>query len=201
MATYLLWRTSSALGVWIMPIVVGALVAAAATGSSSWYRNACPDYDDVIVRGERPFAVVTVYYPAKYIEVIKTAQREGHNVLRSFRALDSAWSAAAPATPLAIKTVYVPLPEPFTGRQVFPVLEASLVTDTSTFQSLLPILEDLRELILDGDGSGRGRLTRSRCAARPAAPNENLLAGSRIANRPSRKATPIKPSTKPAVSY
>jgi hypothetical protein len=36
-----------------------------------------------------------------------------------------------------------------------------VVIDQAKFAELLPILEELRSLIIEGDGSGRGRLPKS----------------------------------------
>ncbi len=51
--------------------------------------------------------------------------------------------------------------------------------EQANFADLLPILEELRRLILEGDGSGRGRLPRSGYHAEPADLGVNLPAGAR----------------------
>jgi hypothetical protein len=49
-----------------------------------------------------------------------------------------------------------------------PIAKATVVVDETNFQELRPILEDIRSLILEGDGSGCGRLNRSGYHAQPA---------------------------------
>lgn len=171
-----LWHAVSSLGVWFLPITVGALVAAAVTGSLTLHRGAgTPSDQDKVVLAERPFMAVNLYYPQCYIEIVQRARRDGRDILASFGTLQSAWNAASPDAPLAIKLVTSSLPEPITGKVVSPVLAASAVIDEASFQEMLPLLEDIRQLILQGDGSGRGQLSHSGYAAEPAGPGTRLL--------------------------
>jgi hypothetical protein len=195
-------RGCSSLGVWIMPIVVGALVAAALSGGLSFHRGAGQDgdQDKGAAVGEMPFSEVDLYYSDDYIRVVKTAQERGNDLLASFHALESAWNATSPATPLTIKLVSAPRTEPVTGRSAFPILTDNEVVDESSFSELRGLLDDLRTLILDGDGSGRGRLNRSGYNAHPADRGRGPTAGARSGGGQASVAGPAKLGPKPVSS-
>jgi len=177
----------SSLGVWILPIVVGALTAAALSGSLSFHRGSGPqpDHDKTVIDGEKPLSVIDLYYTADYVEVVKKAHEQGGDILASVQTLESAWIAASPAMPLTIRLVSSAPLEPAPGNVVSPVLRATAVIDQTNFDELRPLLDDLRNLILEGDGSGYGRLRRSGYQAQPAEAGQNVWAGS--------------PDTKPSV--
>jgi hypothetical protein len=172
----------ASLGVWILPIVVAGLTAAALSGSLRFHRGSgpsfSPDRDKAATDAAKPLAVIDLYYSGDYIKVVKKAHQERHDVLASVRTLESAWNAASPGTPLTIEMVSSVLPEPIAGKSPPPRLRASSVMDESTFQDLRPILEDLRNLILEGDGTGYGRLRCSGYQAQPTDAGKNLGARS-----------------------
>ncbi len=177
----LVHRVVASLGVWILPIAVVALTAAALSGSLSFHSGSGPntDPDKVAMDGEKPFSVIELYYSGEYIEVVKKAHRERLDILASVQTLESAWNAASPAMPLTIELVSSVLPEPVTGKLPAPGLRATAAIDETNFQELRPLLEDVRNLILEGDGSGYGRLRCSGYQAQPADKGRNFSAGSR----------------------
>ncbi len=182
-AFHLVRRAVASLGVWLLPIIVGALTAAALSGSLSLHKGSGPDpdRDQVVVDGEKPFSVIDLYYSDDFITVVKDAHRDRHDILANVQALDSAWTATSPAMPLTIELFSSVSSDPITGRLPAPELRAKAVIDETNFQELRPILEDLRELILDGDGTGSGQLRRSGYQAQPANAGKNFWAGSRNA--------------------
>jgi hypothetical protein len=169
----------------MLPIIVGSLVAAALTGGLSLHQGAGgkSDPDKSTVLGERPFMTVNVYYPTEFIDVVKAANQEGRDLLADFAALELAWNDAT-AVPLVIKVVSSPLAEPLTGKAASPILTATEVIDESSFGELRGLLEDLRMLILEGDGSGCGQLDRSGYQAQPADPSMSLVTGSPDKSKP-----------------
>ena len=83
------------------------------------------------------------------------------------RTLNSAWLEAYPFLPFWLEQVHSPLSEPNFGNSVVPVIRLKAIVDETNFAELRPYLEDLRSVILDGDGSGCGRLRRSGYQAQP----------------------------------
>jgi hypothetical protein len=169
-AIRLVRRAISALGVWMLPLIVGVLVAAALTGGLSLHRGAGTTPDQTTALGERPFMNISLYYTPDYINVVTAAHERGDDILSSFQSLDSAWKAVCPTEPLTIKVISSPLPEPITKRAVAPILAVTEVVNEATFKELRGLLEDLRSLIVDGDGSGRGQLDRCGYQAQPTGP-------------------------------
>jgi hypothetical protein len=200
-AVRLVRRAVSSLSVWMLPIIVGVLVAAALTGGLSLHQGAGAksDPDSTTVLGERPFMTVNVYYPPDYIDVVKTANQDGRDLLADFAALDSAWNAASP-TPLVIKVVSSPLPEPITGKAASPILTATEVVDESSFKELRGLLEDLRTLILEGDGSGFGQLDRSGYQAQPGDRGQSAIKESPAKSR-TITSGPAKPAPGPSSTF
>ncbi len=138
-AAHLVYRAVSSLGVWLLPITVATLVAAALTGGLSLHRSAGPNAaQDITALGERPFMEVGLYYSHEYIDIIKQAGLERRDVLASFGTLDSAWHSTSAAGPLVIRLVTTSLPEPITGKAAAPILTATPVLDEFNLQRAAP---------------------------------------------------------------
>ena len=112
--------------------------------------------------------VVSLYYSANYIKVVKKAHEQGHDVLASYEAMASAWKAASSSEPFALDLVRSAHPQPNTAWAVPAVPTWSVVMNETNFAELRPFLGELRDLILEGDGSGWGRLRCSGYLAQPA---------------------------------
>jgi hypothetical protein len=180
-ANRLVRRTVASLGVWFMPIIVGALTVAALTGSLSFHRGSGPSLDPtgVAIEGEKPFSAVSLYYSQDFVTVVKKARRERRDILANIQALESAWNDACPSMPLTLELISLPGPEPAAGKSFAPKLKSTTVVDAKSFDEVRPMLDDLRNLIVEGDGTGFGRL---RCAGYDAQPVEvarNARAGPR----------------------
>lgn len=170
-ASRLVWRAFSSLGVWIMPIVVGALMAVALNGTLNFRMGSGPDpdHDRIAIDGEQPIFFVDLYYSGEYVKVVRSAHQQGDDILASALTFESAWNAASPAMPLTIKFVSSPHSEPVAENSArHRTFTTTAVVDETNFQELRPILDDIRNLILEGDGSGCGRLNRSGYQAQPA---------------------------------
>jgi len=192
-------RPVSSLGVWFLPIVVGVLTAAALSGSLSFHRGSglSPDHDKTVIDGEQPLSVVALYYSADYVEVVKKAHQQGRDILASIQTLESAWNAASPAMPLTIRFVARAPLDPVRENWVSPVLRTTAVIDETNFDELRPFLEDLRSMILEGDGSGYGWLRRTGYEAKPAEAAKNLWEGSRDTKAGIIDVRPIKVAPRP----
>jgi len=177
----LVGRAVASLGVWFMPIIVGALMVAALSGSLSLHPGTGPSRDPqrAAIDGEKPFSVMNLYYSSDYIRVVKKAHEERRDILTDIQALESAWKAASPRTPLMIELVAVPSSEPVTENAYAPGLNAKVVIDETNFCDLRPLLDDLRKLILEGDGTGCGRLRCSGYESQPVETAKSIRSGSR----------------------
>jgi hypothetical protein len=202
-ACRLVRRAVSSLSVWILPIVVAGLTAAALNGRLSFHRGSGlnPDHDQAVIQGEQPLSVIDLYYSAGYVEVVKRAHQQGSDILASIRTLEAAWNAASPAMPLTIRLVSSAPLEPGAENRASPILRATAAIDETSFDELRPILEDIRNLILEGDGSGYGRLRRSGYQAQPAEAGKNLWAGSRDTKAGFIHVGPQKAVTHPVVTF
>jgi len=109
-----------------------------------------------------------VRYPAKFIKVVNDAHRKDEDILTSFETLDRAWKAGAGDEPLSIRLITPPSVDGYTGGSAAEVIDPASPIQSANFQVLLPFLKDIRTLILEGDGDGRGRLAVSGYQAEPA---------------------------------
>jgi hypothetical protein len=167
-------RTVSGLAVWILPIMVLALTTTALTDRLSFHPGGgpAPDPEHAQVNGEQPLAVVNLYYSREYIRVVRQAHERGHDILAGFKALEAAWKTTVPSRPLVIELINSSQPQRLTGQDPAPTLRAKVAIDEKNFADLCPFLEDVRTIILEGDGSGCGRLSRSAYWAQPASESE-----------------------------
>ena len=196
-------RALSSLVVWTMPIAVMALTALALTGGFNAHTGSglIPDADKTTFGWTQPLVVGRLYYSSDYINVVKQANERGRDVLLDFSALESAWLAASPTAPLAIEQIHSPHPQPKPGQAVAPLIRIRSVVTETNFAELRPYLEDLRSLILEGDGLGCGQLRRSGYQAQPAEIGANLSARSRDNNDGSFRAGPDQAETPRAVQF
>jgi hypothetical protein len=196
-------RGLATLVVWAMPIAVVVLTALALTGGFNAHTGSgpMPDGDGAAFGWTQPLVVARLYYSSEYITIVKQANARGRDVLLDYNAFDSAWRAASPTAPLAIEQVHSPSPRPNTGQANSPVLRSRVVVSESSFEELRPYLEDLRSIIVEGDGSGCGRLLRSGYQAQPAEICENLSASSRDNHDGLFRARPNQAKTRSPVQF
>jgi hypothetical protein len=196
-------RLLSGLVVWIMPIVVVALMAIALTGRFNFHTGSglIPDEDKIATDGKQPLVAVKFYYSAGYLNVVKQAHERGRDVLLDFRTLNSAWLEAYPSTPFWLEQVHSPPSRANLGNGVVPVIRLKAIVDETNFAELRPYLEDLRSVILDGDGSGCGRLRRSGYQVQPAELGANLSPSSRDNNESAVDVGSAEAARRPAVQF
>jgi hypothetical protein len=109
-----------------------------------------------------------VRYPKKLIGLFEQAEREKKDVLASFEVLVDAWEAIAGEELLAIQVVSFDTFVPSVGVRVAGKVRAPVRIVESNFEEYLTHLQQIRLLILEGDGSGRGKLPFSGFKAEPA---------------------------------
>ncbi len=101
-----------------------------------------------------------VYYPARFIDVVNLAHRKREDILTSFEVLDRAWRAGGDE-PLSIRFTCPPSADPYTGGRSAAVIYPSDSIQKANFMMLLPLLQEIRTLIIEGEGDGRGLLNQS----------------------------------------
>jgi hypothetical protein len=127
---------------------------------------------EIIEAGRQGYRNPTIVYPDILIQVIKKAHRDDRDVLANFAALDRDWREACPCHPLTIRFAHPASSNPSIEEgQSASWTDCSERVEKGNFEQMLPILMDIRDLIVgtDGDGSGRGRLLHSGYPAEPVA--------------------------------
>jgi hypothetical protein len=109
----------------------------------------------------------TLLYPVALSIVIKRADREGRDILGDFEALQAAWRLECGDKPLTFSFVHLLRTEPFTGQQLRIAMNSPHCVTRAIFLEVVPLLREIRTLILAGDGMGRGVLPRSGYMAGP----------------------------------
>jgi hypothetical protein len=108
--------------------------------------------------GRAPFRQTVLRYPARFIDLASRAHRDHENFLKSLEALERAWRAIGGDQKLTIQLIVLPAVEPYTGGHAAASWHPPLAVDQSTFEEMAPILKEICTLIVEGDGSGKGRL-------------------------------------------
>lgn len=109
-------------------------------------------------RGRAPFHEPVLRHAARFIVLANRARRDREDFLASFEALERAWKTVGGNQKLTIQLIVAPSVEPYTGKRVARSWHAPVAVDQSTFEEMLPVLKEIATLIVEGDGSGRGRL-------------------------------------------
>ena len=109
----------------------------------------------------------TLLYPPALSTAIKRAAREGRDVLADFEVLQAAWRLECGDKPLTFSFVHPARTEPLTGQPLRVALNEPHRVTQASFPEVVPLLREIRDLILSGDGSGSGVLSRSGYMAGP----------------------------------
>jgi hypothetical protein len=168
----------------VPPVLIAVAVAASATPQArrgialTWKRflrevearvaqagpDPAPDPKEVVAR--KGFKVTIIRYHPGLLRLIKAKGRD-RGYLANFAAFRKEWVVINGDAPFAFKTVCPPGIEPLTGLQVVAIDNPAAVVDASNFDEMRPWLEDIRDMVLEGDGTGRGTLPRSKDRAEP----------------------------------
>jgi hypothetical protein len=162
-------RSLSSLMVWILPLLVAAVMVSLLTGRLSFHQSAGLDHDpdQTASDAKQPLMVVKLEYSRDYIKVVTKARERSHDFLASFKTLESAWNVVSPSRPFVFGLVSSPHTQPTTANGLPPALTTTVMVDEANFGELRTFLEDLRDLVVQGDGTGCGRLRRSGYLAQP----------------------------------
>jgi hypothetical protein len=117
----------------------------------------------------------TILYLDSLIKIVIQSDRDQRDILASFEALKLAWREVRPTYPLTISFLHSPSFDPSLGGRVASWSGSSAQIDEGSFEAMLPILRDIRDLIREseGDECGRGKLLLSGYGAEPARPNSD----------------------------
>jgi hypothetical protein len=128
---------------------------------------------ETIEAGRQCLRKTTILYPDSLIEIIIQSDRDNRDILASFEALERAWREMRPTYPLTIRFLHSPSFDPSLQGRSASWSGSSAQIDEGSFAEMLPILRDIRDLILEsvGDECGWGNLLLSGYAAEPAGLN------------------------------
>jgi hypothetical protein len=129
-------------------------------------------HEDIVLQGRRPFLTEIIYYSADLISVVRKGRPRDRDVLANFDVFQSAWRVHSAARPFTFKLVTLPTEEPITGKAVAGAIRPTVQLERTNFDELVPLLKDLRAMILEGDGFGRGNLRQGGHAAEPVQPEK-----------------------------
>ena len=110
---------------------------------------------ETIERGRQGYWKPTIRYPGKLIGIIIEGRREGPDILANDGPLERAWRKVCPDQPLTIQFLGPSAIDPTTGGRITASNHPPEPIDKFNFQEQLPLLKDIRDLILEsGDGYG-----------------------------------------------
>jgi len=157
------WLLSN-LVIWMLLILTGGGLS---IGHSIVYRlnkSAAKQEED----GERPIWRDVHLYSSTFIIAVKKAQHERRDLLADHAAFCSIWNEISSNKPMMLK-VFRPAPSnQYSNRYISAISRETLPVDAMTFWELRPLLIEIRTLIVEGDGTGRGKLEHSGYEAEPA---------------------------------
>jgi hypothetical protein len=153
----------SSLVLWLMLGAAAGVLGSGFTLFRGW--------DDHIAEHENaltlPVRADTQRYSAKFVAATRKAEEEYRDLLADYETFAAAWSEVSPGEPMLLQ---IARPESFDeslNRTINAIRAPVVAVDATSFTEMSPILNEIRTLILTGDGSGRGVLARSRYQAEP----------------------------------
>jgi hypothetical protein len=157
------------LGVWALPVGVVALALAGLSDRVTFIGDAgrAPGRDNVRTQRAKPYRLEVLYYTRDFVDLVTESRKRGRDLLASFDAFESAREEASSGWPLAVKQVSLAHEDTITERHVARASRPTVVIDRTSFAALLPLLQELQGLILEGDGTGSGKLHKSHYFAVP----------------------------------
>jgi hypothetical protein len=109
-----------------------------------------------------------VRYTSKFVIAVKNANRQRRDMLADYATFCSVWSEVSPNEPMMFKMVSPATMDP-RSKKVLPALNGPTIdVNAKNFAEILPLFDEISTLILEGDGTGRGRLQFSGYEAEPA---------------------------------
>jgi hypothetical protein len=144
-----------------------AACAGLAAGHLSW-RGCEKSAAQTEQENRRPARRDIQRYSARYIDAVEHALRERRDLLGNYATFREIWGEVSPDQPLLVQMIS-PAALDFKSREIVPaVVRLPVAIDANNFGEYRPLLSDLRTLILEGDGTGRGRLPATHFDTEPA---------------------------------
>jgi hypothetical protein len=119
-----------------------------------------------IDQGQDGYFVTIIRYPVRFTDIVKRAHRDHQQILTSFETLHTAWKGGGEER-LTLQFVVPPSFDPYTGGSAPAFEYPPAAIEQTNFKEKLPLLKEIYTLIVEGDGSGRGRLAISGYDAEP----------------------------------
>jgi len=157
-------RSLSHLVMWMLLILAGVGLTMGYLGLHGFIESARELNDD----GRHPMWSDIVQYSSRFRIAVQVAHRDRRDILASHAAFCAIWSEVSPNEPMIVKFVSPATIDRRSGKPVWAGYGEPNPVDPKTFRMLHPVLVEIRTLILEGDGSGRGKLAISGYLAEPA---------------------------------
>jgi hypothetical protein len=157
-------RSLSNLVIWMMLILTGAGLTIAHIGFFSTFESAVDPEENAA----RPIWRDGHLYSSEFITAVRRAHEEGRDLLADYAAFRSIWDEISPGAPMILKVVRPTPPGPYAKAYLRLSRRGAVPVDASSFPEMRPVLVEIRTLIVEGDGSGRGKLDSSGYEAEPA---------------------------------
>ncbi len=154
----------SHLVIWLLFILAGLGLTKGYLSLHGFRESAKEQNDD----GRHPMWSDIIQYSSGFRAAVQAAQRDRRDILASHAAFCSIWSEISPNEPMILKFASPATIDRRSGRPVWPGYGELNPVDSKTFRIFHPVLVEIRTLILEGDGSGRGTLAVSGYLAEPA---------------------------------
>jgi hypothetical protein len=120
-----------------------------------------------IAAGRRGYFAPVLRYTPALATVIRRADHAGQDLLTDFESFQVAWREECGGTPLILTFVHPTLTEPYSKQQLRRAVNSPEAVTQANFDVVVPLLRDIRSLILDTNARGRGVLATSGYAAEP----------------------------------
>jgi hypothetical protein len=107
-------------------------------------------------------------YSARYIDAVRRSLEVDRDFLANYQSFSTVWNAVSPNEPMKMQSVS-PAAFDSAARQVTPAVNrAPVAVSAENFGDYRLLLKDIRRLIVEADGTGRGYLQDTHFDAAPA---------------------------------
>jgi hypothetical protein len=157
-------RLISSVVPWFLVLLAGASLA---TGHLSMRRGASSTAESE-EDARAPMRRDIQRYDARLIHAVQVGAEQKGDWLTNFESFDEFWHQVSPRQPLWFQMIS-PRAVDSAGKEIFPeVSRRAVLIDKQNFSDHRLLLLDIEDLILSGDGTGKGFLTVTRFDAEPA---------------------------------
>jgi hypothetical protein len=157
-------RTLSSLVIWVLLIVTAAALTITHIVVFKPFKSAT----DQEQNGVRPIWRDCHLYSSKFIIAVQRAHHDRRDVLADFAAFRSVWNEVSPDEPMLMVVVRRTTSDPYAKKYTNAPHRRTVAVEGTSFSQLRPLLVQIQTLILEGDGTGRGKLEDSGYEAEPA---------------------------------